>query len=145
MMPSVPPGVAPQPNPPERPADVETGFWLWVTALPLMVTGYVSDAVVTGGKHPAALIGATALFATILAALVVTFLMLMRSGYRWARTLLTGGGVATIFYTASSLFSVVRPPVGAVVFAVTGIIGAVLIGGGIFLLHRPDSQGFFIR
>lgn len=29
------------------------------------------------------------------------------------------------------------------IYAVTGIIGAVLIGGGIFLLHRPDSNRFF--
>jgi len=28
---------------------------------------------------------------------------------------------------------------------VTGIVGSVLIGGGIYLLHRPDSQGFFTR
>ena len=142
------PGAAPHPNPPNRPArpaDVDTAFWLWAAALPLMVTGYLTDAVATGGKHPAALIGVTALFATVLAALVVTFLMLMRSGYRWARTVLTGGGVATIFYTASSLFGIDRPPVAAVVFAVTGIIGAVLIGGGIYLVHRPDAQGFFTR
>ena len=91
---------------PPRPADVDTGFWLWVTALPLL---------------------------------------LMRSGYRWTRTLLTAGGVGTIVYTALSLFGALREPVPAVIFAVTGIVGSVLVGGGIVLLHRPDSNRFFIK
>ena len=30
-------------------------------------------------------------------------------------------------------------------FAVTGIIGSVLIVGGIFLLHRQDAHGFFAK
>lgn len=135
----------PGPATPERPVDVVTGFWLWVVALPLMLTGYVCDALTTGAKQSPALVGATVLFALVLAALVATFLMLMRSGYRWARTLLTGGGVATIFYTLMSVFNADRPLVAAVVFAVTGIIGSVLIGGGMYLLHRQDSQGFFTR
>ena len=29
---------------PARPADVDTGFWLWLIALPLMVIGYLADA-----------------------------------------------------------------------------------------------------
>ena len=69
----------------------------------------------------------------------------MRVGHRWTRTLLTVGGVATIVYTAVTVFGVVREPVPAVIYAVTGIIGSVLIGGGIYLLHRPDSQTFFTR
>jgi hypothetical protein len=56
-----------------------------------------------------------------------------------------GGGLATIFYTLASLLGAAREPTGAVVFAVTGIIGSVLIAGGTYLLHRPDSQGFFTR
>ena len=46
----------------------------------------------------------------VLAAIVVTFLFLMRQGYRWARTLLTGGGVASVVYVGTSLFTVDRPP-----------------------------------
>jgi len=76
---------------------------------------------------------------------VLTFLLLMRSGYRWTRTVLTGGGLGTIFYSVASLITVVRPTVSAVVFAVTGIVGSVLVGGGIYLLHRPDSHKFFTR
>lgn len=138
-------GANPGPDTTERPVDVVTGFWLWVVALPLMITGYVCDALTTSEHQPPAVVGATVLFSLVIAALVATFLMLMRSGYRWARTLLTGGGVATIFYTLMSVFNGDRPLIAAVVFAVTGIIGSVLIGGGMFLLHRRDSLGYFTR
>ena len=30
-------------EPVDRPDDVDTGFWLWLAALPLMVIGYVVD------------------------------------------------------------------------------------------------------
>jgi len=129
---------------PARPADVDTGFWLWVIALPLLLTGYLVDAFTVKN---ASLLGVaiTTLFALTLSAVVLTFLLLMRSGYRWTRTLLTGGGVATVIYTASSLFSVPREPMTAVIFAVTGIVGSVLIVGGIYLLHRQDAHGFFTK
>jgi len=127
-----------------RPVDVTTGFWLWLVALPLMATGYLVDAFTV--KNATTLgIALTTLFAFTLGAVVLTFLLLMRSGYRWTRTLLTVGGVATVIYTAASLFSVPRDPVPAVAFAVTGIVGSVLIGGGIYLLHRQDAQGFFAK
>jgi hypothetical protein len=131
---------------PARPDDVDTGFWLWLIALPLMVVGYLADAFFAATKHASVLvIGITALFALTLAAVVLTFLLLMRSGYRWTRTLLTGGGVATVIYTATSLFNTERETVQAVIFAVTGIVGSVLIMGGIYLLHRQDAHGFFTK
>jgi hypothetical protein len=129
-----------------RPDDVDTGFWLWLIALPLMVIGYLADAFFTASKHASILvIGVTVLFALMMTALVLTFLFLMRSGYRWTRTLLTGGGMATVIYTAASLFSTERETVQAVIFAVTGIVGSVLIMGGVFLLHRKDAHGFFTK
>lgn len=131
---------------PPRPEDVDTGFWLWLVALPLMVIGYLVDAFFSTGKHASVLVvGFSVLVALVMAAMVLTFLFLMRSGYRWTRTLLTGGGVATVIYTAASLFSTAREPVQAVVFAVTGIVGSVLIVGGIYLLHRQDAHGFFTK
>ena len=85
------------------------------------------------------------LFVVILAAVVLTFQILMRHGYRWARTLLTGGGVTAIVYVATSLFTVERPTAAAVTYAVSGILGSVLIAGGVFLLHRKDAHAFFTR
>ena len=144
--PAWPPGRPPTPPPakPSRPADVDTGFWLWLAAVPLMVIGQFADGyVVSRATDSPNVLVTTALLAIIIGAVVVTFVVLMRSGYRWTRTLLTAGGVATILYTAASLLGTPRPPLPAVIYAVTGIIGAVLIGGGIFLLHRSDSNKFF--
>jgi hypothetical protein len=129
-----------------RPVDVDTGFWLWVTALPLMVAGYIVDLVVTEAHHqPMVVYAISAVFVVVLSAIVVTFLILMRHGYRWARTVLTGGGIASVVYTTSSLFTVDRSPGAAVVYAVTAIVGSVLIAGGVFLLHRKDAHDFFTR
>ena len=131
---------------PGRPVDVDTGFWLWVAALPLMVAGYVVDLVVTRSTHlPTIVYAISAVFVVVLSAVVVTFLILMRHGYRWARTVLTGGGIASVVYTATSLFTVDRPPAAAVIYAVTAIVGSVLIAGGVFLLHRKDAHAFFTR
>jgi hypothetical protein len=137
----------PQPTTePGRPVDVDTGFWLWVTALPLMVIGYVIDLLVTGSSRPPMIVYAVSvLFVIVIAAVVVTFMILMRHGYRWARTVLTGGGIASVVYAATSLFTVDRPAGAAVTYAVTAIVGSVLIVGGVFLLHRKDAHAFFTR
>lgn len=129
-----------------RPLDVDTGFWLWVTALPLMVIGYLVDVVAGPVEHPSALIYAiSGVFIAVLSAVVVTFLILMRHGYRWARTLLTGGGFASVVYMASRLFTVDRPAVAAVIYAVSAVFGSVFIVGGMYLLHRKDAHGYFTR
>ena len=131
---------------PGRPVDVDTGFWLWVAALPLMVAGYVVDLVVSEATHrPMIVYAISAVFVVVMLAVVVTFLILMRHGYRWARTLLTGGGIASVVYAGTSLFTVARPPAAAVTYAVTAIVGSVLIVGGVFLLHRKDAHAFFTR
>ncbi|HKV22524.1 MAG TPA: hypothetical protein VJR50_26105 [Mycobacterium sp.] len=129
-----------------RPADVDTGFWLWLVAVPLMVVGYLVDVVTAPQpRPPVVVIVFSCLFVFVIAAVVVTFLFLMRQGYRWARTLLTGGGVASVVYAGTSLFSLDRPTGPAVVYAVSAIVGSVLIVGGVFLLHRKDAHSFFVR
>jgi hypothetical protein len=129
-----------------RPADVDTGFWLWLVAVPLMVTGYVVDMVTSEHPHaPLVVYAISGTFVLVLGAVVITFLFLMRQGYRWARTLLTGGGVASVVYAGTNLFSVDRAPTPAVLYAVSAIVGSVLIAGGVFLLHRKDAHGFFVR
>jgi hypothetical protein len=133
-------------QPPTRPVDVDTAFALWLAALPLLLIGQAVDTAlarnVPGGFMGYAITG---LFLVLLSAVVVTFLLLMRQGYRWARTLLTGGGVATVVYIVSSLFTVERGTSAAVTFAITGIFGSVLIAGGVYLLHRKDAHEFFTR
>lgn len=130
--------------PGDVPEDVITGFWLWVIALPVLMAGYVVDLVTGPTKAQSWLVLAiSGVFVFILAAIVLTFTILMRQGYRWARTLLTGGGATSVVYVVSSLFTVDRPPVAALVYAATAIVGSVLIAGGVFLLHRKDAHAFF--
>jgi hypothetical protein len=131
-------------GPVPRPPDVDTGFWLWLIALPLMVIGNVVDLIAGPAKSQSWFVYAiSGVFLVIVAAVVLAFLLLMRHGYRWARTLLTGGAATTVVYAANSLFTVDRPGVAAFVFAVTAIVGSVLIAGGVYLLHRKDAQDFF--
>ncbi|HEX3547467.1 MAG TPA: hypothetical protein VHU62_12950 [Mycobacterium sp.] len=133
-------------EPQARPLDVDTGFWLWLAALPMMVIGYVVDLIVSPMQHlPVVAYAISVVFVVVLAVVVVTFLILLRHGYRWARTLLTGGAIASVVYTATSLFTVDRPAAAAVTYAVTAIVGSVLIAGGVFLLHRKDAHAFFTR
>ena len=133
-------------QPPTRPVDVDTAFGLWLTALALLLAGQVVDTAlapnVPGGPVAYAVTG---VFLVLLSSVVVTFLLLMRQGYRWSRTLLTGGGVATVVYVLISLFTGQRGTVAAVTYASTAIFGSVLIVGGMYLLHRKDAHGFFTR
>jgi hypothetical protein len=126
-----------------RPVDLDTGFWLWVAALPLMVSGYVIDMVTEEKRSSVLVLAVNGVFLVVLTAVVVAFLILMRYGYRWARAILTGGAIAAVAYTVSSLLTVERPPGVAIGHAVTAIFGSVLIVGGFYLLHRSDVNAFF--
>ncbi|HEX9177051.1 hypothetical protein [Mycobacterium sp.] len=140
------PDTSVQEQPPTRPVDVGTGFGLWLTALPLLLVGDAVDIALAPDVPSHYLVYAvTGLFLVLVCAVVVTFLLLMRQGYRWARTLLTGGGLASIVYIATSLFTAQRGTVAAVIYAITGIVGSVLIAGGVYLLHRKDAHGYFTR
>lgn len=133
-------------RPETPPEDVVTGFWLWAVALPLMVAGYTTAVVSAPAPTPAWIVNAsTAVFAVNTTAVVATLLILLREGYRWARTLLTGGGAASVVYVVTNLFEYQGPAAAAVVFAATSIIGSVLIAGGLYLLHRKDTHDFFTR
>jgi hypothetical protein len=129
---------------PGRPEDVETGFWLWAVALGLLTAGHLTDAL-TGPNAVPIVIAFSVYIEVMLVAAVVTFLILMRAGYRFARTLLTAGGMASIVNVLFNLFTGERSPVGAVIYAATGIFGIVLIAGGIYLLHRREANTHFTR
>ena len=131
--------------PPARPVDVDTAFWLWVVALPLMVTGYVIDLVAADSRPDGLIIAISLVFVGVLTAVVATFLMLMRQGYRWARTLLTGGALASVVYSAMNLFTGQRPMPVEIGYAAAAIFGSVLLAGGVYLLHRKDAHEFFNR
>ncbi|OBB37930.1 hypothetical protein [Mycobacterium sp. 852002-51961_SCH5331710] len=141
------PAGQPSREPGTRPDDVDTGFWLWVASLPLLTVGHIVDLLVDDrtDKLPAPVLALSVVFILIIGAIVLTFQILMRQGYRWARTVLTGTGVAVVVYVASNLLRGDRPPAAAVSYAVTAILGSVLIVGGVYLLHRKDATDFFTR
>ncbi len=139
--------VTEQQSPTGRPDDVDTGFWLWTVALVLMVVGYLID-VFTGpatGVQRSMTVVFSVMFMVVLSSIVAAFLALMRQGYRWARTLLTSGGLVAVLHAISSLLTGHRQDAAAVGYAVTAILGSVLIAGGLYLLHRKDADGFFLR
>ena len=133
-------------EPQGRPDDVVTGFWLWTAALPLSVIGYVINLLTTPERAISGYgYAVSGLILFIIAVLVATFLVLLRQGYRWARSILTGGSAATILYLTTNLFANYHGAAAALGYAVCGIGGTVLIGGGVYLLHRPDSNAYFVR
>jgi hypothetical protein len=142
--PTRPPEDLPEDSQRVPPDDVVTGFWLWLVAVPLLVAAYVVDLVTAPGDGWVAR-AFSGFFVVVIAAVALTFLMLLRQGYRWARTLLTGGGAASVVYVVGNLFTVDRSPVAALLFAGCAIGGSVLIAGGVYLLHRKDAHAFFTR
>jgi hypothetical protein len=112
-----------------------------------MTSGYLVNLVTSSAVSRAGVLlyPVIALVALIVCAVVVTFLVLMRAGYRWARTVLTGGGVAAVVYAVTGLFDPDPRPLIAVISAVTGIVGSVLIAVGAFVLHRDSAHGYFTR
>ena len=131
--------------PPARPVDVDTAFWLWVVALPLMVAGYVIDLLAADSRPDGLVITISLVFVAVLAAVVATFLFLMRQGYRWARTLLTGGALASVVYSTMNLFTGQRAMPVEIGYSAAAIFGSVLLAGGVYLLHRKDAHEFFNR
>lgn len=137
----------PQQSPTGRPEDVDTGFWLWTAALVLMVVGYLIDAFTGSGSgvQQSVTVVFSIMFLVVLSSIVAAFLVLMRQGYRWARTLLTSGGIVSVLHAISSLLTGQREDAAAVGYAVTAIVGSVLIAGGLYLLYRKDADAFFTR
>lgn len=134
-----------------RPVDIDTGCWLWLAALPLMIISYVAATV--GQWHLDATVRASgplwhvyasdAFICVVAGSLVVTAIFLMRSGYRLARTFLTGGAIGSVVFTVMQLFSLDGP--SAIVQALSGIPASVLIAGGLYLLHRDEASKYLTR
>ena len=136
-----------QPSPTGRPEDVDTGFWLWTVALVLMVAGFLLDVFsgTASGVQRSISVVFSVMFTIVLTSIVAAFLLLMRQGYRWARSLLTGGGLVAVLHSVGNLLTGDRQDAVAAGYAVTTIFGAVLIAGGLYVLHRKDADAFFGR
>ncbi|MGW0043803.1 hypothetical protein [Rhodococcus sp. NPDC003348] len=90
-------------------------------------------------------LGLTALIGLGATALYLLFVHKMRAGRNWARMLVTMIGVMMVFVAIPSLFGLGAGGGGAVIVAGgAGILQAVLAVGAIVLMHRGDSNRYFL-
>ena len=101
-------------------------------------------------SNPEALVvaglGVAAVFALLVAGLFVFFVRKMERGRNWARMLLTIFGVIQAIGAITSLFGLASPDgTMALVTGASGIVQGVLAVGAIVLLHRRESNLYFLR
>lgn len=92
-------------------------------------------------------LGGLALFGLALATVVVFVVFQMRSGHLWARMVLTMIAVFLVVSAVPVLFGL-GPENGGVAAALAGgagIVGAVVAGGAVWLMHRRESNEYFVR
>ncbi|MDJ0392090.1 hypothetical protein QMK17_01930 [Rhodococcus sp. G-MC3] len=78
-------------------------------------------------------------------ALFVFWVKKMRFGRMWARTLLTMIGTVTVVLAIPQLFGLgVDGGALQVVMTVAGILQGVLAAGAIYLMHRKESNAYFL-
>ena len=94
--------------PPARPVDVDTAFWLWVVALPLMVAGYVIDLL---AAVPSIVFGLWGLY--VLAPAISPFAVWLNENLGWFPLFATGSvsivGGGTIFTGGIVLAVIILP------------------------------------
>jgi hypothetical protein len=81
----------------------------------------------------------------VLAAFVLLVAHQMRRGRMWARTVLTGLGSVLVVLAVPAVFGLgVATGAVAIVTGALGILGAVAAAGAIVLMHRKDSNSYFL-
>ncbi|MFC8179846.1 MULTISPECIES: hypothetical protein [Nocardiaceae] len=94
------------------------------------------------------LTGALVLMAVIgiaFAGLFLYWVNKMRLGRLWARTVLTVIGTVTVVLAVPQLFAFgVDGGAMQILMSVAGILQGVLAGGAVYLMHRKDSQAYFL-
>lgn len=92
------------------------------------------------------LIGTGVLLTLVLGGLTVLFAFKMRKGRNWARMLLTMAGVFTVFSALPTVFGA-GPGGGAAALLMggAGILQAVAAIGAIVLMHRKESNAYFLN
>jgi hypothetical protein len=89
-------------------------------------------------------LGVTALLGLGVTALYLLFVFKMRAGRNWARMLVTMIGALMVVFALPSLFGLVGGGGAAIVSGAAGILQAVLSVGAIVLLHRAESNRYFL-
>ncbi len=90
-------------------------------------------------------LGLTGLLGLGVTAIFLLFVFKMRAGRNWARMLVTMIGVMTVFSAVPALFGLgAGSGAASVVAGGAGILQAVLAVGAIVLMHRADSNRYFL-
>lgn len=90
-------------------------------------------------------LGVTAMIGLCVTALYLLFVFKMRAGRNWARMLVTMIGSLMVVFALPSLFGLAGGGGGAaMVSGAAGILQAVLSVGAIVLLHRAESNRYFL-
>ena len=91
-------------------------------------------------------LGIAAVIALLVAGLFVLIVRKMERGRNWARMVLTIFGVMQGIGAISSLFGLASPDgTLALITGASGIVQGVLAVGAIVLLHRRESNAYFLR
>lgn len=166
------PPPAPVPAKPEPPVDVVTAFQLLCAVAALGVVNMIAsllsvysdrdtyvdqlladvaaqDASIHIGRDTAQSLlvvglGVTALIGLGVTALYLLFVFKMRAGRNWARMLVTIIGVMTVFFAIPTVFGLVGSGGAALVAGGAGILQAVASVGAIVLMHRAESNRYFL-
>ena len=156
------------------PEDVRTACYLWWVALGLGVVRLIASLVTAySGRHMLArdlyervraqdpqftlaqaeltaivMFVVAAMFWFVAAALAVLVVFQLGRGKAWARMLLTVGAAVLVVGALGALFGQGSGGHGAAAVLVADgatIVQAVLVGGAVFLVHRPEADAYFRR
>ncbi|MFD4294356.1 hypothetical protein ACFWPA_07060 [Rhodococcus sp. NPDC058505] len=89
-------------------------------------------------------LGLTGLIGLGITALYLLFVFKMRAGRNWARMLVTMAGVLMVFMAIPVLFGLGGGGAAVMIAGGAGILQAVLVVGAIVLMHRADSNRYFL-
>lgn len=167
------PPAAPQPpSAPEPPVDVVTAFQLLCAVAALGVVNMIATLLAiyadrdtfidqllvevtaqdpsleisrsTAESVLAVGLGLTGLIGLGVTALFLLFAFKMRAGRNWARMVVTMCGVIMVFFAIPSLFGLGDGGVALLISGAAGILQAVLVVGAIVLMHRTESNKYFL-
>ncbi|MDH6278961.1 putative membrane channel-forming protein YqfA (hemolysin III family) [Prescottella agglutinans] len=156
------------------PADVQTAFQLWFAVAALGVvylvaallfvysdrTSFVDQLMDEFAKQPDVtvtrsqaeqllvfgLVSTGVILTLVLGGLTVLFDFKMRKGKNWARMLLTMAGAFTVLSAIPTVFGAgAATGTAALVMGGAGILQAVVAVGAIVLMHRKESNEYFLN
>lgn len=152
----------PRPQAANRPNEVDTSFWLWISAFLIGVVGLIlsypqvqeikaqvmsqalaEDPTLDRATFESAMTVGFAFALGLLLlflAMQIVFVFLMRGGRNWARIVMAVlGGVFLLF----GLVGLLLGPTSGSGFSVLGLVQVLLVIGAIVMMFRPAANAWF--